>query len=139
MATTTFIPIETYLRMESEPDCEYVDAQIEERPAAEFDHSSWQGALLAFFAGRRSEWQVRALPSLRTRVSVTRIRVPDVAVPARWIWYAAASLDITDQLIKDYNAQSGRATTSPASTPAHSGSTKPSQSLPGSPTPKPQP
>jgi Uma2 family endonuclease len=83
MATTTFVPVETYLRMESEPDCEYVDGQIEERPAAEFDHSSWQGALLAFFSERRVDWQVRALPSLRTRVSPTRIRVPDVVVLSR--------------------------------------------------------
>jgi Uma2 family endonuclease len=83
MAPTTFVPVETYLRIESEPDCEYVDGQIEERPAAEFDHSSWQGALLAFFAERRIDWRVRALPSLRTRVSPTRIRVPDVLVLSR--------------------------------------------------------
>jgi Uma2 family endonuclease len=83
MATTTFVPVETYLRMESEPDCEYVDGQIEERPSAEYDHSSWQGVLLAFFSERRVEWQVRALPSLRTRVSPTRFRVPDVTVLSR--------------------------------------------------------
>ena len=83
MATTSYVPVETYLRIESEPDCEYVDGHIEERPAAEFDHASWHGALLAFFSERRIEWQVRALPSLRTRVSGTRIRVPDVAVLSR--------------------------------------------------------
>ncbi len=48
MATTTFVPVETYLRMESEPDCEYVDGQIEERPAAEYDHATWQAAILLF-------------------------------------------------------------------------------------------
>jgi hypothetical protein len=49
MANTTFIPVETYLRRESEPDCEYVDGQIEERPMPEYDHSTWQDALSAFF------------------------------------------------------------------------------------------
>ena len=57
MATTTFVPVETYLRMESEPDCEYVDGQIEERPHAEYDHSSWQGALLAFFRSHGVDWK----------------------------------------------------------------------------------
>ena len=50
MATTTFVPVETYLRMESEPDCEYVDGQIEERPLPEYDHSTWQTALCCFSA-----------------------------------------------------------------------------------------
>jgi Uma2 family endonuclease len=83
LATTTYISIEEYLRTESEPDCEYVDGLIEERPAAEFDDSSWQGAMLAFFRAHGKEWGVRALPELRVRVSPTRFRVPDVTVLSR--------------------------------------------------------
>ncbi len=83
MATTTFVPVETYLRIESEPDCEYVDGQIEERPAAEYDHSSWQAALSAFFRAHRAEWGIRSRPELRVRVSPTRFRVPDVTVLSR--------------------------------------------------------
>ena len=55
------------------------------------------------------------------------------------VWYATATLDITDQLIKAYNAQSGAATPGAASNPARANPSKPSQSLPESPTPKPQP
>jgi hypothetical protein len=76
MATTTFVPVETYLRMESEPDCEYVDGQIEERPVPEYDHSTWQDALSAFFRSHVVEWNVRARPELRVRVSPTRFPCP---------------------------------------------------------------
>ena len=83
MATTTFVPVETYLRMESEPDCEYVDGQIEERPMPEYDHSTWQEAIQAFFRAHGVEWGVRSRPELRIRVSPTRFRVPDVTVLSR--------------------------------------------------------
>jgi Uma2 family endonuclease len=83
MATTTFVPVETYLRMESEPDCEYVDGQIEERPLPEYDHSTWQDAISAFFRSHGVEWNFRARPELRVRVSPTRFRVPDVTVLSR--------------------------------------------------------
>jgi Uma2 family endonuclease len=65
VATTTHVPVEVYLRSSYEPDAEYVDGKIEERPAAEFDHASWY---------------VLALPSLRVWVAPTRYRVPDVSV-----------------------------------------------------------
>ena len=32
MATTTHVPVEIYLRSSYEPDAEYVDGKIEERP-----------------------------------------------------------------------------------------------------------
>jgi Uma2 family endonuclease len=80
MATTTFVPIETYLSTDYEPDAEYVDGSIEERPMPEYDHSTWQGALLAFFREHRLEWNVRARAELRVRVATTRFRVPDVTV-----------------------------------------------------------
>src|SRR5277367_2859049 len=83
MATTTYVPVETYLRMESEPDCEYVDGQIEERPMPEYDHSSWQSALILFFNAHDKTWDVRSRAELRVRVSPTRFRVPDVTVLSR--------------------------------------------------------
>ena len=46
----------------------------------EFDHNSWQEALLAWFRMHWKDWGLRARPEQRTRVSPTRIRVPDVAV-----------------------------------------------------------
>jgi Uma2 family endonuclease len=80
MAKTTHVPVEVYLRSSYEPDAEYVDGKIEERPAGEFDHASWQQAILALFWQHEREWGVYALPALRVRVAATRYRVPDVTV-----------------------------------------------------------
>src|SRR5271155_285677 len=50
------------------------------------------------------------------------------------VWYAAANMDITDQLIKAYNAQAGAAT---SATPSYGDPAKSSPPLPESPTPQP--
>jgi len=83
MATQTqiFVPIETYLRtFDYEPDAEYVDGRIEDRNLGEFDHNTIQQALLIWFHERRKVWNVRAIQEQRTRVSATRVRIPDVCV-----------------------------------------------------------
>jgi Uma2 family endonuclease len=80
MATTTHVPVEVYLRSSYEPDAEYVDGKIEERPMGEFDHASWQQAIQLWFWQHQKEWGIRVLPELRVRVAATRYRVPDVAV-----------------------------------------------------------
>jgi Uma2 family endonuclease len=80
MATTTHVPVEVYLRSSYEPDAEYVDGKIEERPMGEFDHAAWQEAILAWFRLHAIEWGTRALPELRVKVAATRYRVPDVTV-----------------------------------------------------------
>jgi Putative restriction endonuclease len=84
MATTTFVPVETYLRMESEPDCEYVDGQIEERPMPECDHSTWQGALSAFFRSHGVEWNVRARPELRNVTNAARQPFSTTTSEMKW-------------------------------------------------------
>ena len=81
MATATRIPVEVYLRSsEYEPDAEYVDGEIEERPAAQYDHADWQAAISAWFRNHAREWNVRVIPELRVQVAPTRFRVPDVTV-----------------------------------------------------------
>jgi Uma2 family endonuclease len=80
MATTTDVPVEVYLRSSYEPDAEYVDGTIEERPMGEFDHASWQQAIQLWFFQHQKEWGIRVLPELRVRVAPTRYRVPDVTV-----------------------------------------------------------
>ena len=80
MATATFTPVETYLRSSYEPDAEYVDGELEERPAGEHDHAAWQKAILLWFAKHEQEWNIEVLPEYRIQVSPTRFRVPDVAV-----------------------------------------------------------
>jgi Uma2 family endonuclease len=80
MATTIHVPVEVYLRSSYEPDAEYVDGMIEERPTGEFDHASWQLAIVKWFLLHEKEWNIRVLPELRVQVAATRYRVPDVSV-----------------------------------------------------------
>jgi hypothetical protein len=46
MSTATILPISEYLRTSYEPDAEYVDGHIEERPMGEKDHNWIQRKLL---------------------------------------------------------------------------------------------
>ena len=81
MATTTHVPVEVYLRSsEYEPDAEYVDGVIEERPMGEFGHADWQNAIAAWFLKHAQEWNIRVLPELRVQVARENFRVPDVTV-----------------------------------------------------------
>jgi Uma2 family endonuclease len=80
MSATTRIPVEIYLRSSYEPDAEYVDGEIEERPMGENDHSAWQAAICFWFRQHAEEWKVRVRPELRVQVSASRFRVPDVAI-----------------------------------------------------------
>ncbi len=78
MATIAQVPVEEYLHSGYEPDAEYVDGEIEERPMGQFDHSSWQRAVQKWFLLREDEWNILVLPEQRVQVSSTRYRVPDV-------------------------------------------------------------
>jgi Uma2 family endonuclease len=80
MATLAHVPVEVYLRSSYDPDAEFVDGEIEERPMGEFDHAVWQGAIMKWFWQHEREWNIRVIPELRVQVSLTRFRVPDVTV-----------------------------------------------------------
>lgn len=80
MSTKTHIPVEVYLRSSYEPDAEYVDGEIEERPMGENDHSAWQDAICFWFRQHTQEWRVRVRPEYRIQVAATRFRVPDVTL-----------------------------------------------------------
>jgi Uma2 family endonuclease len=82
-AQPSLIPVEEYLRMTSEPDCEYVAGVIEERPMGEYDHATWQAILVAFFTTRQEDWNIKARPELRVKVAPNRFRVPDVTLLSR--------------------------------------------------------
>ncbi|HTX77364.1 MAG TPA: Uma2 family endonuclease [Terracidiphilus sp.] len=73
-------PLEVYLASSFEPDAEYADGRIEERPVGEYDHSSWQHAIELWFGNHAAEWGIRARPELRVQVAPERFRVPDVAI-----------------------------------------------------------
>ncbi|MGA2047688.1 MAG: Uma2 family endonuclease [Terracidiphilus sp.] len=74
------VPVEVYLKGSYEPDAEYVEGVIEERPMGEFDHSTWQHAVELWFAQRAKEWGIRVRPELRVQVSKGNFRVPDVTI-----------------------------------------------------------
>ncbi len=60
------VSLEEYLSTVYQPDAEFVDGVIEQRPMGEDDHSSWQVALVTFFNVRNREWNwpsPRSLPS----------------------------------------------------------------------------
>ncbi len=80
MATATQVSVEQYFRTSYEPDADYVDGRIEERPMGEYDHACWQRAIQKWFLLHEDSWNIRVLPELRIQVSATRYRVPDVVV-----------------------------------------------------------
>ena len=80
MATETQVALEEYLSTVYEPDCDYVDGDLEDRNVGEFDHGDLQSEILRYFRNRRREYSLRAIGEWRTRVSPTRYRVPDVTL-----------------------------------------------------------
>jgi Uma2 family endonuclease len=79
-AQITHVPLDVYLSSSFEPDAEYVDGIIEERPMGEWNHANWQAAILEFFRSRRNDWKIRAAAELRVQVSAGNFRVPDVTI-----------------------------------------------------------
>jgi Uma2 family endonuclease len=77
---TAPIPLDVYLQTSYEPDAEYVDGRIEERPMGEYDRAAWQAAIQRWFFLNEQQLSVDAVPELRVQVSPTRCRVPDVTV-----------------------------------------------------------
>ena len=85
MATTTtnLISLEQYLHTIYHPDCDFVDDHIEERTLGEFDHGRMQALLTGWFLSNEKNWNVRVVVELRTRVTPTRVRIPDVCLLRR--------------------------------------------------------
>ncbi len=80
LAAADLISIEQYLHTSYDPDADYVDGVIEERCLGQWDHSSWQDAIIAWFRAHAKDWNIRVRPELRMRTGATRFRIPDVSV-----------------------------------------------------------
>jgi Uma2 family endonuclease len=80
MATNTLIPVSEYLSTSYDPDCDYVDGEVQERNLGELDHSDLQGQLLELLRTPANKAYIRANPEVRVQVATTRFRVPDVCV-----------------------------------------------------------
>jgi Uma2 family endonuclease len=79
-AESPHVTVEEYLSTVYEPECDYVDGQIEGRNVGEYDHSLLQALLAHIFMTNRSQWGVLPFTELRTQVGLSRFRCPDVLV-----------------------------------------------------------
>lgn len=77
--------INEYLHTSYRPDVDYVDGELQDRLWGEFPHSAVRTELLSMLRVRCEPFGMKVLPSIRVRVSLTRIRIADVAVlKAAW-------------------------------------------------------
>ena len=74
------ISLEEYLHTSYHPDCDFVDGIVEERNMGDIGHSLLQAELAFWFRSHRNDWNIRVMTEVRTRVSASRVRLPDVAV-----------------------------------------------------------
>jgi len=76
----SFVPVEEYLQTSYDPDCDYVDGQVEERAVGEYEHGRLQLLLGFLFMQHEALWGVRTATEIRTQISRTRFRIPDLSV-----------------------------------------------------------
>ncbi len=88
MATAVHIPVSEYLQTVYEPDCDYVDGELQARNLGEQFHSAIQKIIGALFFIHRATWGLRSLTEQRVQVSPIRYRIPDIcAVPSNEPFY----------------------------------------------------
>jgi Uma2 family endonuclease len=76
MGASTLVPVEEYLSTSYDPDCDYVDGELEDRNVGRKSHAKAQSNLL--LALRIHYPSLFVVVEQRTRVSATRYRIPDV-------------------------------------------------------------
>jgi Uma2 family endonuclease len=76
MGAATLVSLEEYLSTSYEPDCDYVDGELEDRNVGKKSHAKAQSKLDRVLAIRYPSLFV--VVEQRIRVSATRYRVPDV-------------------------------------------------------------
>ncbi len=74
------ITIEEYLRTSYRLDVEFLDGRLEEKPLGTWDHGFIQGLMFTWFLQHRQEWGIIPSLDVRTRVSESHVRLPDVVV-----------------------------------------------------------
>ena len=83
MSSATLIPVSEYLSGTYEPDCDYIDGELQDRNWGELSHALLQGILGATFHNNRRVWDIIAGIAMRVQVAATRYRIPDVCVLRR--------------------------------------------------------
>lgn len=79
-AVSTTVSIDEYLNKSYRPDVEFIDGALKERPAVTCAHGRLQSLISIWFGKHEDEWQVVVAVDVRTRVSPTRVRLPDVMI-----------------------------------------------------------
>ena len=80
MGAATLVPVGEYLSTSYEPDCDYVDGELEDRNVGEKDHSKVQTGVSSYLHVHRKRWGISVFVEQRVHVSATRYRVPDICV-----------------------------------------------------------
>ncbi len=87
MATPTQVSVEEYLNSHYQPDVEYVDGKLrpksstlEEDPVVAWVHGRIQALISLWFGEHEEEWGVLVAVEVRTRISSSIYRLPDVVV-----------------------------------------------------------
>jgi Uma2 family endonuclease len=78
MSTGTAVSLEQYLAHVYEPDCDFVDGEIEERNVGERTHARLQARITAYLLTAYGTSGIEVFTEIRIRVSATRYRIPDV-------------------------------------------------------------
>jgi len=80
MKPEAYVSVQEYLKTAYDPDCNYVDGEVQERNVGERDHSELQRELIYFFRHRQQQLKLFVFPEQRVQVSTSRFRVPDLCV-----------------------------------------------------------
>ena len=80
MAPATLINLNEYMRTSYWPDCEYIDGLVVERNVGSGKHAYTQSKLVMQLTDQTAGKKLLVLPALRTQVSPTRVRIPDICV-----------------------------------------------------------
>jgi Uma2 family endonuclease len=82
MAVGTLVSVEEYLHTSYQPDCDYVDGEVQERNMGELSHGRLQLRIGAWFLAREARLKVKAVTEVRLQINFSRFRVPDLMVLA---------------------------------------------------------
>ena len=80
MSTATAVSLTEYLNTSYRPDCDYLDGELLERNAGEWDHSRLQMLLSRYLSNREQQWGIVVAIEQRVQVKAHRFRVPDIII-----------------------------------------------------------
>jgi Uma2 family endonuclease len=80
MAASTLVTLEQYLSTSYRPDVEFIDGELKERPVVQWAHGRLQILIGNWFGAHEDDWGVIVAAEIRTKVSASRVRLPDIVV-----------------------------------------------------------